>query len=85
MRIEDYELHVDIKKLSIIPNSKTVVTSAYYGENNREKMDLIRSHKYDLQSVVDYLYSNLKLDHIKTYIYNNSCLLLLQKRVIVSF
>ena len=78
-RIEDFELDVDIQKLSIIPNSKTVVTSAYYGENNHEKIDLIQSHKYDLQSVVDYLYSNWKLGHIKTYKERNSCLLLLQR------
>ena len=65
--------------LSIIPNSKTVVTSAYYGENNSEKMDMVRSNKYDLQSVVDYLYHNWKLGHIKTYQYKSSCLLLLQK------
>ena len=78
-KIEDFELHIDIQKLSIIPNSKTVVTSAYYGENNSEKIDLVQSHKYDLQSMVDYLYYNWKLGHIKTYQYNSSCLLLLQK------
>jgi uncharacterized SAM-dependent methyltransferase len=78
-KIEDFELDIDIQKLSIIPNSKTVVTSAYYGENNSEKMDLVRSHKYDLQSLVDYLYYNWKLGHIKTYQYNSSSLLLLQK------
>ena len=38
-----------------------------------------RSHKYDLQSMIDYLYYNWKLGHIKTYQYNSSCLLLLQK------
>lgn len=79
MKIEDFELHADVRKSSIIPNSKTVVTSAYYGENNSERMDLVPSHKYDLQSVVDYLYHNWKLGHIKTYQYNSSCLLLLQK------
>ena len=78
-KIEDFELQIDIQKLSIIPNSKTVVTSAYYGENNSEKMDLVQSHKYDLKSMVDYLYNNWKLGHIKTYQYNSSCLLLLQK------
>jgi hypothetical protein len=78
-KIEDFKLHVDTHKLSIIPNSKTVVTSAYYGENNDDKMDLIRSNKYDLQSVVDYLYSNWELSHVKTYQHNSSCLLLLQK------
>jgi hypothetical protein len=78
-RIEDFGLNMDIQKLSIIPNSKTVVTSAYYGENNSEKMDLVRSNKYDLQSTIDYLYYNWKLGHIKTYKYNSSCLLLLQK------
>lgn len=79
-KLEDFDLHTYIGiKTSIIPNSKTVVTSAYYGENNSERMDLVRSHKYDLQSVVDYLYYNWKLGHIKTYQYNNSCLLLLQK------
>ena len=41
-KIEDFELYVEVRKLySIIPNSKTVVTSGYYGENNREKIDLI--------------------------------------------
>ena len=79
-KIEDFELHIDIQQLrSIIPNSKTVVISAYYGENNSEKMDLIQSHKYDLKSMVDYLYYNWKLGHIKTYQYHSSCLLLLQK------
>jgi uncharacterized SAM-dependent methyltransferase len=78
-KIEDFELHIDIQKLSIVPNSKTVVTSAYYGENNSEKIYLIRSHKYDLKSMVDYLYYNWNLGHIKTYQDNSSCLLLLQK------
>lgn len=79
-KIEDFKLQIDIQKLiSIIPNSITVVTSAYYGENNSDKIDLVRSHKYDLKSIVDYLYNNWKLGHIKTYQYNSSCLLLLQK------
>jgi hypothetical protein len=77
--MEEFELYVDIQRSSTIPNSKTVVTSAYYGKNDSEKLDLMRSHKYHLQSVVDYLYYNWKLGHIKTYQYNSSCLLLLQK------
>ena len=79
VKIEDFELEVGITKSSIIPNSKTVMISAYYGENNRERMNLVQSHKYDLQSVVDYLYTYWSLGHIKTYKYSNSCLLLLQK------
>jgi hypothetical protein len=66
--------------VSVIPNSITVVTSAVYGENNREKIDLVQSHRYDLQSVLDYLYSVWRLAHIKTYRDKNACLLLLKKR-----
>lgn len=80
--IEDFELTSTIQDLSIIPNSKTVVTSASYGESNLEKIDLVRSHKYDLQSVLDYMYSSWKLEHIKTYTEKNSCLLLMRKKPI---
>jgi uncharacterized SAM-dependent methyltransferase len=82
-KIEDFELEIDVQTmLSVIPNSITVVTSAVYGENNREKIDLVQSHKYDLQSVLDYLYSVWRLAHIKTYREKNACLLLLKKRPI---
>jgi uncharacterized SAM-dependent methyltransferase len=82
-KIEDFELEIDVQTmLSVIPNSITVVTSAVYGENNREKIDLVQSHKYDLQSVLDYLYSVWGLAHIKTYREKNACLLLLKKRPI---
>lgn len=79
-KIADFKLVVNVQTLlSVIPNSITVVTSAVYGENDREKIDLVQSHKYDLQSVLDYLYSVWKLGHIKTYREKNACLLLLKK------
>jgi hypothetical protein len=79
-KIADFKLVVNVQTLlSVIPNSITVVTSAVYGENNREKIDLVQAHKYDLQSVLDYLYSVWKLGHIKTYREKNACLLLLKK------
>lgn len=50
-----------------------------YGENKREKIELVQSHKYDLQSLLDYLYKVWRLAHIKTYTQKNACLLLLKK------
>jgi uncharacterized SAM-dependent methyltransferase len=80
MTIEEFELHVDVRDmLSIVPNSRTVVTSALYGEDRTEKIDLVQSHKYDLQSLLNYLYSVWKLAHIKTYKEKSACLLLLKK------
>ena len=79
-KIEDFELEVDVQNvLSVVPNSRTVVTSAVYGENKREKIELIHSHKYDLQSLLNYLYNMWRLAHIKTYREKNVCLLLLKK------
>jgi hypothetical protein len=78
-KIEDFELITDIQVMSVVPNSRTVVTSAYYGENYSEKIDLIQSHKYDLDSLLKFLYSTWKLEHIKTFRENNACLLLLRK------
>ncbi len=49
-KIENFEVEVEVQNmLSVIPKSRTVVTSAFYGENYREKIELVRSHKYDLQ------------------------------------
>ena len=78
-KIKDFQLEVDVQNmLSVVPNSRTVVTSALYGENNREKIELVQSHKYDLQSL-NYLYNVWRLAHIKTYREKNVCLLLLKK------
>ena len=79
-KIEDFELEVDVQNfLSVVPKSRTVVISAAYGENKREKIDLVQSHKYDLQSLLDYLYKVWRLAHIKTYTEKSACLLLLKK------
>jgi uncharacterized SAM-dependent methyltransferase len=85
MKMEDFTLRIDIERnISIIPDSITVVTSANYGENSTEKIYLVRSHKYDLTSIVDYLLKRWQLRHIKTYQHDSSCLLLLQKLPIES-
>lgn len=79
-RIEEFDLKTEIQTLlSVIPKSVTVVTHAEYEGKRRDKIDLLQSHKYDMQSVIDYLYSVWKLGIIKTYKEKNACLLLLKK------
>jgi hypothetical protein len=81
-RIEDFDLVTEVQEmgLSRVPKSKTVTTAAYYGLNKREKIELIYSHKYDLENLLNFMYERWKLGHLKTYKEQNACLLLLSKR-----
>jgi uncharacterized SAM-dependent methyltransferase len=78
-RIEDFRLEVEIQGMSDIAKSKTVLTSACYGDNYDEKIELIHSNKYDLDALLNYMYDRWKLGHLKTYREQNACLLLLHK------
>ena len=80
-RIEDFQLEVEIQAMSNIPKSKTVLTSASYGENYDERIELIHSNKYDLDTLLNFMYDRWKLGHLKTYREQNACLLLLHKRL----
>ena len=78
-RIDDFKLEIEVHPTGRVPRSKSVVTSAYYGEN-RERIELVHSHKYDLEALLDFMYERWKLGHLKTYTEQNACLLLLNKR-----
>jgi hypothetical protein len=81
-KIKDFDIVTEVEEtgLSRVPKSKTVRTSARYGVNKREKIELINSHKYDLETLLNFLYERWKLRHLKTYKEQNACLLLLSKR-----
>ena len=67
---------MDVQSTGRVPKSKSVVTSAYYGQKEYEKIELVHSQKYELQSLLDYMYKRWNLHHIKTYREQNACLLL---------
>jgi hypothetical protein len=80
-RIEDFDLLVEVRaSTSRVPKSKTVLISVHYGENKREKIEILRSTKYDLENLLNFMYDGWELGHLKTYKEQNACLLLLSKR-----
>jgi uncharacterized SAM-dependent methyltransferase len=79
-KIEDYRFEIKVQEMGRVQGSKTVVTSAYYGQKDHEKIELVNSHKYELEPLLNYMYERWRLHHIKTYKEQNACLLLLGKR-----
>jgi hypothetical protein len=76
MPIQDFRFEISVQERGHVPKSKAVVTSVYYGENYGEQIELVHSYKYELQDLLVYMYDRWKLDHLKTYMEENACLLL---------
>jgi uncharacterized SAM-dependent methyltransferase len=82
--ITNYRFENNVYGMGRVPESKTVITFAHYGQKEYERIELIHSHKYELQPLLEYLLKRWKLQHVKTYQQDNVCLLLFIKRRVSS-